>query len=297
VGRQPDPARRQVLWAESPLVDEYLVSLVEDALRTEQLGQRDATDMLAMSFSTLDLVGHAFGPESHEVQDTLARIDRGIGRILDALDARVGRDRYVVALSADHGVSPIPEQARRAGLPSGRVAAGDISKAIEGVLAGRFGPGKYVSRVTYTDIYLAPGVEARLAADPAAWRELRTALRAIPGIDRAFSIEELTSPLATDDPALRAARLSYYPGRSGDIVLTPRPYWILSAAATTHGSLHGYDAHVPLLLFGAGIKPGRYWQAATPADIAPTLAALAGITMARAEGRVLSEAFQPSPPE
>lgn len=291
IANHGDPALRLALWATSPLVDEYLGRFVEHTVRVEKLGTRHTTDLLAMSFSSLDLVGHAFGPESHEVQDTLVRIDRVLGALLATLDREVGRDRYVVALTADHGVSPIPEQARRTGLSAGRVDAGDVSTVIERVLSSRFGAGQYVSRVTYTDVYLAPGVEARLRADRAAWQELRLALGALPGIERAFNTDDLTNPSATDDPALKAARLSYFAGRSGDLVVIPRPYWILSTAAATHGSLYAYDARVPVILFGAGIQPGRYWQAATPADIAPTLATLAGVTMARAEGRVLSEAL------
>jgi hypothetical protein len=98
-------------------------------------------------------------------------------------------------------------------------------------------------------------------------------------------------PQSSDDPVVRAARLSQFPGRSGDVILVPKAYWLMSTGTTTHGTYYGYDRHVPVVLYGAGVKPGRYWGAASPADIAPTLAALCGITMAHTDGRVLAEAL------
>ena len=288
----PDAGRRASLWTASPLVDEYLGRFVEAAVVSLELGRRDTTDFLAMSFSSLDSVGHAFGPRSHEVQDALARIDRTLGRLLATLDERVGSGNYVVALSADHGVSPLPEQMIALGIDAGRLSARAVTETINRTLALRLGPGEHVSSVAYTDVYFAPGVYAKIQADPAAWRDLDEALRATPGIERILRREDLAATTATDDPVLRAARLSYFSDRSGDIVLVPRPYWILSGAGTTHGTLHGYDTRVPVVFYGAGVRAGRYWDAATPADVAPTLAALAGVTMARAEGRVLSAAFE-----
>ncbi|MEX2272577.1 MAG: alkaline phosphatase family protein [Vicinamibacterales bacterium] len=264
---------------------------MEDATRSLELGRRDTTDFLAVSFSSLDSVGHAFGPRSHEVQDALARIDRAIGRLLAMLDERVGRGNYVVAMSADHGVAPIPEQMAQGGASAGRMLSTEVVKTINDALATRFGPGAYVSSVSYTDVYFAPGVYARVRADPVAWHNVEGALAAMPGIARVLRSEEIAATTPTDDAVLRAARLSYFPGRSGDLVLVPRPYWILSSAAATHGTHYAYDARVPVIFYGAGVRAGRYWDRASPADVAPTLAALSGITMAVAEGRVLSSAL------
>src|SRR5262249_35203399 len=100
--------------------------------------------------------------------------------------------------------------------------------------------------------------------------------------------------LETDDPIIRSARLSYNAERSGDLFIVPKRYWQTGSAGTTHGTPYKYDQRVPVLLFGAGVKGGRYWGAATPADIAPTLAAICNITMSRPDGRVLSEALATS---
>ena len=294
VGALPERERHRSLWASSPLVDEYLGRLVEEAITTLELGRRDTTDFLAMSFSSLDSVGHAFGPRSHEVQDALARIDRTLGRLLARLDESVGRDKYIVALSSDHGVAPIPEQMTQQGVSAGRVSSTEIRDVINRALADGFGPGQYVSNVAYTDVYFAPGVYEKVQANPVAWSDLHAALTTLPGIERVLRSEDLKANVSTDDPTLRAARLSYFPGRSGDIVLVPRSYWIMSTAAATHGTHHGYDTRVPIVFYGIGVRAGRYWDQVTPADIAPTLAALSSVTMAGAEGRVLSSAFADS---
>src|SRR5207237_1110739 len=115
-------------------------------------------------------------------------------------------------------------------------------------------------------------------------------IQGFPGVLRIFRGDQLRPPQATKDPLERAASLSYFPGRSGDLVIVPKPNWILgTTAATTHGSANEYDQRVPVMLMGAGVKPGSYQQAASPADVAPTLAAICGIAMPKAQGPVLPE--------
>jgi predicted AlkP superfamily pyrophosphatase or phosphodiesterase len=278
-----------VQWVKSPYADEYLGRMAEAAIDTMHLGSGPRTDFLGVSFSSLDAVGHAFGPESHEVQDVLARLDLTVGRLLDHLDAAVGRGRYVLALGSDHGVARIPEQVEGAG----RVTSAQVSAAIDVALQPLFGAGKYMAYSGYTDIYLQPGVYKRVARDPRAVQALRSTLLAVPGIAHVFLSDELTAAAArTDaDPVRRAAALSFFPGRSGDLILVPRENWILSTSATTHGTLQPYDQRVPVIFFGHGVAPGRYSGEATPADIAPTLAALAQVPFVKGDGRVLRDAL------
>jgi predicted AlkP superfamily pyrophosphatase or phosphodiesterase len=290
------------LWSESPFGDAYvgeMAAAVVDALR---LGDGPATDYLAISFDSLDSVGHAFGPQSHEVQDVLARLDVTLGALFTHLDRVVGPKNYVVALSADHGVAPIPEQRLQGGLDAGRVATIEISARVEKALEPFLGAGKHVARMMYPDLYFMPGEYAKLQGNPAAMRAVIDAIMATPGVARVFRSEELADARGSSVAALRAAALSYFPGRSGDIVVLPKPYWIMvsdarsvpAGSATTHGTSHSYDQHVPVILMGNGIRNGEFASAASPADIAPTLALLCGITMAHADGRVLAEALQPS---
>jgi predicted AlkP superfamily pyrophosphatase or phosphodiesterase len=290
--RGATPESSYELWTKSPLADAYLGRLASEAVRSLQLGQGPRTDFLHISFSSLDLVGHDFGPWSHEVQDVLLGLDRTIGGLLDDLDRLVGRDDYVVALTADHGVSPTPESAVAQGFDAGRILTREMAKHVDADIAAVLGPGKYVSAWRFTDLYFEPGVYDRLRANPAALDAALEAVRAIPGVLTVLRGDDLERNHVGSGAWDRAARLSYYPGRSGDLIVLPKPYWLMTATAATHGSPHQYDARVPVVLFGARIKQGQYWQAATPADIAPTLAFLAGVTLADPDGRVLSEALE-----
>ena len=276
-------------WKASPYADEYLGRMAAAAVDALKLGRGEGVDFLGVSFSTLDSVGHAFGPDSHEVHDIVVRLDRTIGRLLDHLDAAVGKDSYVVAFSSDHGVAPIPEQTRGAG----RLGARPVLEAIDAALVPLWGPGQYAAISAYTDIYLAAGVLDRLREDRQARDAVLFALRGMTGIAQAFTADELDSGSArtSSDLVKRAAALSFHRERSGDIIIVPRENWILSTAATTHGTLYPYDARVPVIFLGAGVRAGRHQSAASPADIAPTLAALARVRFDRQDGRVLTDAI------
>lgn len=278
-------------WRTSPWSDAYLNAMALAAIDALELGQRGTTDYLGIGYSALDLVGHRFGPRSHEVQDLLVRLDATVGALLYALDARVGPDNYVIGLSADHGVSPIPEQAAARGVDAGRLENQWMRARLESALTPFHGSGEGVAGITANGVYFAPGVYERLLEDSQALAAVIEALRNSPGIGRVFRGETLPSRRESTDDLERAAALSHRPERSGDLIIMTKPYWIGGNAAT-HGTANLYDRRVPVLLFGAGIRSGRYHQAATPADIAPTLAYLVGVTLAEPDGRVLSEVLQ-----
>jgi arylsulfatase A-like enzyme len=143
-----------------------------------------------------------------------------------------------------------------------------------------------------TNLYFAPGVYDRLRATPSLLMDVVHAISAAPGVARVFRGEDLRSVGANADPLKRAAALSYVEGRSGDLVLASKPGWLGSAEAASHGTASADDQRVPILFMGPGIKAGRYDQPATPADIAPTLAAICGITLPQAEGRALRAALK-----
>lgn len=284
-----DPAK---LWEESPFSDDALGDIAASAIRAFKLGQRGSVDFLGVSFSSTDFVGHAFGPESHELQDTLARLDRTIGRLLATLDREVGRNRYVLALSADHGVVTVPEAAKAAGRSAGRVPSARVRATVEQALAG-LAPGPLVARAEYTQVYLTPAAREKLTAATVA--PALDALRALPGIAGAVWAGALDAPSPGLSPELMAAiRAGHVPDRSGDIVVVPAPNWIfvlgasdMNGDATTHGSPYPYDQHVPLVFFGGPFRPGHRAERVTPADLAPTLAAVAGIPYTGTEGRAL----------
>jgi predicted AlkP superfamily pyrophosphatase or phosphodiesterase len=278
-------------WERSPFADAYLGRFAATLTESLQLGRHDGTDVLAISFSTPDLVGHAFGPRSQEVQDIYAQLDRTIGILLDRLDTIVGHDAYVVALTADHGVTELPEQAARGGLEGGRLESRRIADAIQRRAQAAVGPGTYVARVNGNDVYFERGMLDKLSSPSSALEAVIDAIRSLPGVGRVFRADALRNGASSSDPLLRAAALSYVPGRSGDLVIVPKTGWMFASTGTTHGTASLDDQQVPIILFGRNIKAGRYAEAATPADIAPTLAAICGITMPRADGRVLRAAL------
>lgn len=286
----PD-AKFVTVWEHSPWSDEYLADMTIALMGKLQLGQRGAIDVLALSFSTLDLVGHAYGPRSHEVQDVLVRLDVTIGKVLDALDRSAGAQRYLLAMSADHGIPPVPEQAQALGLDAGRIPALELRQKIQSALAPLAGDAPIIANISDANVYFEPAILDKVRRDPAAMRAVTDALMSVKGIAHAYWADQIASQQPTTDPLLRAVRLSYVPGRSADLVMVTKPYWLIRATGTTHGSPNDYDAHVPLVLTGAGVVPGRYAAAASPLDIAATFASVAGIKLPRSNGRVLREAL------
>jgi predicted AlkP superfamily pyrophosphatase or phosphodiesterase len=281
-------------WTDTPLADAYLTRIAIEALDKMQLGQSpERRDVLAVSYSTLDHVGHAYGPRSHEVQDVLARLDLALADLIAALDRKVGRDHYVLALTGDHGVSPIPEQMAAEGVEAIRVSIRDTRARVERALEPFFGKGPHTASMAYTDLYFAPGIYDKIVSNPAAMRAVTEAILETPGIEKVYRGDLIGAGIVPQDGIAASVAGSYHRERSGDLLIVPRAYSITSGAVATHGTLYDYDSRVPLLFFGSRVKPGEYAVASTPADLAPTLAHLAGITLPKPHGRPLAEAFQP----
>jgi len=287
-------------WATSPYADAALTELAKKAVDTLNLGNAAGTDFLALGYSTVDYVGHAFGPRSREIQDILIRLDKDLAGLFAHLDKKVGRGNYVVALSADHGVVPIPEDMQTTGADAGLLHLPELQSKIEKALAPLDYPKPAVASVNGSDVYFAPGVYDKLQHDHAAMQAVIEAALSQPGVAAVYRADELQDRPATQSPTHRAMALSYFPGRSGDLFILPKPYWLLDGTplgklrsyGTGHGVPYNYDQHVPVLLLGFGIQPGQYFQPVTPADIAPTFAALCGITLVSRDGHVLSEALK-----
>jgi hypothetical protein len=273
-------------WERSPFADAYLGRMAAGLVESMELGRHETTDILAVSFSSPDLVGHGFGPKSREIQDMYARLDHTIGLLLDQLDRLVGEDQYVVALSADHGVTPIPEQAVAEGRDAGRLNGNAVAVAVEQIAQKALGPAQAVWRIVGSDLYFRPGVFDKLAAHPTALSEILKAIEARPGVLRAFHAGELAKGTTSKDSLLRAAALSWVEGRSGDIIIAAKPGWMGGANGTTHGSASADDQRVPIILYGSGIRAGRYNDAATPADIV-------GVSLPQAQGKALTVALTP----
>lgn len=288
-------------WATSPFADTYLTRLAEHAVDQLGMGKSGGTDFLAVSYSPVDYVGHAYGPRSWEIQDVLVRLDKDLGELFAHLDAKVGHGNYVVALSADHGVVPVPEDMQKTGADAGVLYVPEIQKSIEQALEPLNYPKPVVARIASSDIYFSPGIYDRLKSDPAGMKTVLDGVRSVPGVAEVYRAEDLQDRPASRNPIRNAEANSYFAARSGDLLVVPKPYWLLSSGpagqprnyGTGHGTPYNYDQHVPILLMGWGIRQGQYLASVTPADIAPTLASLCGITLATRDGRILREALRP----
>ncbi len=286
-------------WEVSPYSQTYLADLAANAVDKLHLGNGSGTDFLGVSFSSLDYVAHAFGPRSWEVQDELARLDRDLATFFAHLDKSVGRENYVVAFSADHGGAPIPEDLQKTGIDSGWLSLAEIHEVADRALEAFDLPKPAVADVGGSEVYFKPGVYEKILANPAALNAVRSAVENIPGVATVYLAGELEDRPATQDPIRRAEAAGFFPARSGDLVVVPKPYWPWDYSkpkgvrhyATTHGSPYYYDQRVPVIFMGDGIQPGQYHAEATPADIAPTLAELCDITLLSRDGHVLADAL------
>jgi hypothetical protein len=243
----------------------------------EQLGTRpDITDMLCVSYSSTDYVGHLFGPSSVEIMDTYLKLDRDLARLLDELDTRLGKNNYLVFLSADHGISDIPAYATSKGISAGRYTSSDLAKTLNEGLKAYFNKENLVSYVTDEQVYLNEKLilEQGLDFTAVATRTARLAEK-LNYVSMAFTRQEL-SQAAAGNPFARRLQLGCNPARSGDVFLQVKSGYIdaTQTKGTTHSSTWEYDTHVPLLFYGWKISRGTSSSPVEVSDIAPTVSTL-----------------------
>jgi hypothetical protein len=275
----------------SPFGNDLLEALAERAVEAERLGQRGETDLLTLSFSSNDAVGHDKGPDSPEVRDISVRTDAALGRLFSYLDARIGMRNVLVTLTADHGVAPLPEVEAARRMPGGRMPPGSVRDAVQAALVQRFGEGQWVVSPTDHSIYLDRKLVAAKKLDLDQVQDAaKQAVLGLPHVLRAYTLHELLSGSVSGDPVGRSLANSVSAQRTGDLELLLEPYWMFAAKGTTHGSMFGYDVHVPVIFMGPGIRPGTYRRDITVNDVAPTLAEILGVeSPSGAAGRVLDE--------
>jgi predicted AlkP superfamily pyrophosphatase or phosphodiesterase len=275
----------------SPFGNELLLALAKRAIVAEKLGQGEVPDMLCLSFSSNDLVGHCWGPDSQEVLDMTLRTDRIIKELLDFLDDKVGKDSYILAISADHGVCPIPEISKARGKEAGRISPKLFTTDASAFLDETFGKKDeklpWIESAGGEGIFLNHGnlknlnlEQSRVEDALAKWFVKQT------GIQAAYTRTQLLKGIPEDDVVGTMVRRSFHPECNGDVITVLKPYYQVSGAITSnkqdayrtsHGSPHEYDTHVPLFVYGPGVKPGTRDERVPPQIAAAILAEALGV--------------------
>lgn len=278
----PHPTPSADAVTNSPFGNDLLLEFTRAAIAEEKLGQRGVPDLLCVSFSSNDIVGHCYGPDSQEVFDITLRSDLIVKEILDLLDAKVGKGNYVVALSADHGICPIPGVAKSQGKDAGHVSPSHLRLEAEKFLKTRFdqpdqSKETWIEKIDGCNIFLNEGVVKAVAnATPAEVNKaLAEHLAQQPGILMAFTRAQMLQETPLEDHLGELCRQSATEDTCGDVVIVLKPYYLFEYGknrGTTHGTPHSYDTHVPLLVMGPGIKAGSYDTRVAPQAMAFILA-------------------------
>ena len=289
----PGPAYYAAL-ASTPLAGDLLVQMARAAIDGEQLGRDEHPDLLFVGLSWFDPVFHSFGPNSWEIQDALVNLDRQVGELVAAAErAAGGRQNLLVLITADHGMAAIPEEWTAAGLPARRVNPTALQQGLSAELKRKFKADLFLG-MDETDVYLNARAIAERSLDGAAVRRAAAHwLQSQPGIGLALARDDLFS--STDHAGFaRALRVGYFPERSGDVLffLDEHAVFIEENTGTSHGTPYSYDAVVPLVLLGKGVRAGVYRAEIPAVDVAPTVASALEIPLpSKCEGRARGEAL------
>lgn len=300
LGKLPQAAGTSLYAAveRSPFGNELLLAFAERAVEAEQLGLRDATDVLSVSLSSNDRVGHDAGPDSPEVRDISVRTDQALESFFRFLDKRLGLNNVLIVLTSDHGVAPLPELQAARRMPGGRISEKNLRAVVEQALAQRYGAGNWVLDASYGSFYLNTELIGQKGLRPEEVQETAAdALRRVAHVARVYTRAQLEAGRFPMDRVSRRVANGFHLRRSGDVITVLEPYWIFLQKGTTHGSPYSYDSHLPVMFMGPGIRPGYYHRMIAINDIAPTLATLLAVeTPSGSVGRVLDEILAPAPP-
>lgn len=265
----------------TPFADEMLLDFALAAMKGHDLGSDDLTDVLTVSFSATDVIGHTYGPDSQEEMDNLLRLDRTLGRLIDAAEKRAGAGRVLFVLSADHGAMPLVEVLKSRGVDARRADAAELSRPVEEALAARF-PGK-TGLIADADPMEYVLDQERISSQGLKREDveqtIRQALLSTGLVEAVYTRAELMGPRRADDPFFDRHQRAFYASRSGDLVARIRKYVYLGGyvGGTGHGTPHDYDRHVPIVFMGPRIRPGRRDVETGPEDIAWALGRLLGL--------------------
>ena len=294
-------SHRQV--SRTPFGDCFTLEMVKRVVENHGLGTDEVPDLLAVGFTVSDIIGHDYGPFSDEAKDEFIRLDKVLGELLDWLGQRVGKDRLLVVLTADHGGVAMPERLARQGKDARRIKQEEFEKAIFAGLRKGDSPagGPIIQHIEEWGIFLNLKEVAQLSLTRTEAEKILAAVLQDPsfkeqyGVAGVYARSELLETSPDKDEFVRFYRNSYFDGRSPDLFVRFKEHYLLAQLGIKagHGMPYKYDRHVPLIFLGALIRPGSYEQETGPEDIAPTLACILGLEFPREDdSRLLLEMIE-----
>jgi len=278
--------------------NEYEFEFAKELMQYENVGRGPATDLLSISLSPNDILGHQVGPDSPEMRQMALDLDRELADFFGFLGHQIGLANVWVALSADHGVSSLPDAVKKLRIPAANIGGAKLEGQVNSALAAKFSSGHPAAFVKMDyplawldqDAFAAAHVREH-DAEAAVGEAMKQA-----GLRDYYTKSQLAEGEVPDTPLGRKFRNSYSPEGSWYVMGVPDIYTVGPAKGTDHASPYTYDTHVPLAFYGLPFQPGTYQTKTEPVDLAATLAALLGINApTHGVGRVLTEALAPSP--
>jgi predicted AlkP superfamily pyrophosphatase or phosphodiesterase len=265
----------------TPFADEILLDFAIAAIKGHDLGRDEATDLLSVSFSASDVIGHSYGPDSQEQLDNMLRLDRTLGRLLDEVEKRAGAGRVLVVLSADHGAMPLVEVLQARGMDARRADSAELYRPVEQALAVRF-PGKTGLVADPDPMEFVLDREA-ITRQGLKFEDVETTIReALLGtglVEAVYTQAQLVRARPADDAFFDRHQRAFFASRSGDLIARIKEHVYVGGyvGGTGHGSPHDYDRHVPIVFMGPGIEPGPRGVETGPEDIAWALGRMLGL--------------------
>ena len=296
--RFPDDTARAVSYIQyTPTIDSLTALLALEGLNRLELGKGPQTDVMSVSFSATDRIGHTYGPDSREAHENEIRLDQTIGRFIDSLYKLRDSSTIMIALTADHGVQPIPELARDRGEARGleglKVSLAEVLDSVRSYVKNKGGDttALFYQQETFA---VDPFRLRRANINPDSVIDLFARLaRLMPGVARADRMSALRKANLDRDPIARRWVHQIPPDEPVDLVMTLTKYSYWYNAVATHGSPYDMDAHVPIIFYGPWVKPGKYPAFARTVDIGVTLAAIAGVKPTeKVDGVILKAAIK-----
>ena len=264
----------------TPQGNTYLKDLAIELIKAEQLGKDRITDVLTLSFSSTDYIGHQFGPHAQELVDTYIKLDKDIAEILKHIDSTVGQENALIFLTADHGVVSVPNELKARKIPAGYFNASNLTAELNNHISKRYGNNTWVLKYSNQQFYLNRNlIEEEKISHQEIQQLAADYLITIEGVQNTFTAHQLHhNEYQNNFHSL--IQQGFNQKRSGDVVIALNSGWIewSSPTGTTHGSCFSYDTHVPLLFWGKGIKQGLSDEHISICDIAPTVSTLLGIS-------------------